>query len=207
MFSRLPDGRKVTAMELPTHEEAMRSFPRQAEYTYLDGFAVPSIYGDFAVAASIHGVSMVFFPGYRDRDIGDRMKRCGVAGRSDSGKRRALEAGLELTGYLLGHVKRFETPVDVSFCTPFAQSIYRALTSVPFGETITYGELARLAGHPGKARAVGSAMRANPCPIFLPCHRVIAASGELGGWSGPPGWKEELLRIEGVTVRSGESTD
>jgi methylated-DNA-[protein]-cysteine S-methyltransferase len=203
MFQPFPDRRAVVAMatELPDHDEAMRSALRYPEHTLIGGFAVPSVHGNFAVAASAHGVSMVFFPGYDDEEIEERMRRCGILGWSDSGKRRSLEAGIELMGYLVGQVKKFETPVDVSFCSPFAQAVYRALTGVPFGETVTYGELAKLAGHPGAARAVGSVLRANPCPIFVPCHRVLSASGGLGGWSGPEGWKQELLRIEGVLPR------
>jgi methylated-DNA-[protein]-cysteine S-methyltransferase len=203
MFEPLPDGNAVVpmALGLPDHDEAMRSALRYPEHTLVDGFEVPSVYGRFAVAASAYGVSMVFFPGYRERDVEDRMRRCGIAGWAGWGRRRSLEAGIELMGYLVGEVRKFETPVDLSFCSPFAQAVYRALTGVPFGETVTYGELAKLAGHPGKARAVGSVLRANPCPVFVPCHRVLSASGELGGWSGPPGWKEELLCLEGVLPR------
>lgn len=140
---------------------------------------------------------MLVFPGESAADIDRRMKRYGLF-LSERGKERAAEAGDELCGYMLGKVKRLNTPVDLSFHAAFQRDVYRALISVPFGETTTYGKLAESAGHPGKARAVGAAMRLNPAPIFIPCHRVLPASGLLGGWSGPEGWKDRLLALEGV---------
>jgi len=102
----------------------------------------------------------------------------------------------QLEDYLGGQRAPFTVPVDLSDATPFARDVYRALMAVPAGEIVTYGELAALAGHPRAARAVGCAMHRNPTPIFVPCHRVVAAAGRLGGWSGPTGWKERLLRLE-----------
>jgi O-6-methylguanine DNA methyltransferase len=82
--------------------------------------------------------------------------------------------------------------------TPFQQQIWKALLQIPPGRTRTYGELAADAGHPGAARAVGSACGANPIPVLVPCHRVVPSGGGLGGFSGGLGWKETLLRREGA---------
>jgi methylated-DNA-[protein]-cysteine S-methyltransferase len=202
MFSAFPTPREILELDLPSEEESRHRALQLPHRTGLCGFDVPTPYGTFGVAASAFGVSMVFFPRYEGRDVNDRMRRYETTAWADWGQGQAIGAGIELMEYLVQGKRRFETPVDVSFCSPFAQAVYRALTGVPFGRTITYGELAKLAGHPGKARAVGSVLRANPCPIFVPCHRVLSASGALGGWSGPPGWKEELLRIEGVLPRA-----
>ena len=158
---------------------------------------VPTHLGTFGVSASPFGVCSTFFPGWGEFDVIDRMSKYGFSFDS-LGTQRAIEAGLELMGYLVGEVKIFEVPLDLSYLTPFQQDVYSALCTVPYGETITYGELATLAGHPKKARACGTVMRANPMPIFVPCHRVVPASGGLGGWSGPKGWKKELLSLEGV---------
>ena len=155
--------------------------------------------GKFGVGASAYGVTMVFFPGFDEGAIADRMARY-TMGWASWGERRAIEAGLELIGYALGEVRHLETPVDLSFVTPFQRDVYHALRSIPFGESITYGELAALAGHPGAARAVGTALGRNPAPIFIPCHRVLPASGGIGGWSGLPGWKELLLEHEEISV-------
>jgi O-6-methylguanine DNA methyltransferase len=87
---------------------------------------------------------------------------------------------------------------DLSFfsLTKFQRSVAMALIKVPYGQTISYKELAILAGFPNASRAVGSALSKNPLPIISPCHRVIKSDGSLGGWSGPQGWKERLLEME-----------
>jgi methylated-DNA-[protein]-cysteine S-methyltransferase len=97
-------------------------------------------------------------------------------------------------------------PVDLSSLQPFERSVLEATRLIPPGETRTYGELARNIGSPGAARAVGRALGANPVPIIIPCHRVLAASGS-GGFSAPGGatTKMKMLEIEGAR-RAGEPT-
>ena len=82
--------------------------------------------------------------------------------------------------------------------TPFEEAVYRAVIAIPRGSTLSYGEVAERAGHPRAARAVGNAMRENPYPIFVPCHRVIRADGGLGGYGGREDVKARLLIHEGV---------
>ena len=91
-----------------------------------------------------------------------------------------------------------QVAVDLDPVAPFERSVYQALRAVPPGETITYGELARRAGSPGAARAVGAAMGRNPIPVIIPCHRVLAGGGRTGGFSAPGGvtTKFRLLKIE-----------
>jgi methylated-DNA-[protein]-cysteine S-methyltransferase len=90
--------------------------------------------------------------------------------------------------------------LDLRLLSPFAKKVLCELrNSVPAGKTISYGELANLAGHPGAARAVGSVMRNNPFPLFLPCHRVIKSNGNLGWFQGcreGGGLKKYLLDLE-----------
>lgn len=100
----------------------------------------------------------------------------------------------QLSEYFLGQRTAFELPLRLSG-TPFRLRVWAALQKIPFGQTLTYGELARRLGRPGAARAVGGACGDNPVPLVAPCHRVVASTG-LGGWSGPPGLKEALLNLE-----------
>jgi O-6-methylguanine DNA methyltransferase len=87
----------------------------------------------------------------------------------------------------------------------FAARVYALASEVPRGKVTTYGEIASKMGRPGASRAVGAALRANPTPVVVPCHRVVKRDGELGGYGGPKGTgrKAELLRAEGVEVSGG----
>ncbi len=84
--------------------------------------------------------------------------------------------------------------------TQFQQAVWSALVSVPPGRTVSYGELAAMAGRAGASRAVGNAVGRNPIPIFVPCHRVIRSDGSLGGFSSGLGFKRWLLAHEGISV-------
>ncbi|GDY21380.1 methylated-DNA--protein-cysteine methyltransferase [Verrucomicrobiota bacterium] len=98
---------------------------------------------------------------------------------------------------LAGRAPRVFPPLDLSCGTPFQQFVWQALSKIPVGETRSYGEIARDIGRPRAVRAVGAACGANPVPLLVPCHRVLAANGKLGGFSGGPEWKPRLLRREG----------
>jgi len=89
-------------------------------------------------------------------------------------------------------------PLDLSAGTSFQQAVWKALRKISLGQTRSYGDIARAVGRPRAVRAAGGACGANPIPIFVPCHRVLAANNKLGGFSGGPGWKETLLAREGV---------
>ncbi|MBN2053409.1 methylated-DNA--[protein]-cysteine S-methyltransferase [bacterium] len=105
----------------------------------------------------------------------------------------------QLIEYFAGTRKVFDLPLDLQG-TEFRRRVWRKLCAVPYGVTITYGALAARAGNPGAARAVGSAMATNPVPIIVPCHRVVAAGGRLGGYTGGLDIKRYLLRLEGLDV-------
>lgn len=98
-------------------------------------------------------------------------------------------------------------PLDWDQLTPFTRDILRTLYErVSCGTTLTYGQLAGLAGHPGKARAVGGAMARNPWPLVVPCHRVLGSGGALTGYTNPHGLdlKALLLHLEGADQRPGK---
>jgi len=94
--------------------------------------------------------------------------------------------------------------LDLEGMSAFPRRVYDELLKVPFGEVVTYGELAARVGAPRGARAVGQAVGANPLPIFVPCHRVVAADARLGGFSAGLGWKANLLTHEGWMVKEGK---
>jgi methylated-DNA-[protein]-cysteine S-methyltransferase len=107
----------------------------------------------------------------------------------------------QLPEYLAGRRTSFDLPLDL-MGTPFQRRCWQALIEIPFGETRTYSELARGIGMaPGAARAVGQANGANPVPVIVPCHRVVASAG-LGGYAGGLELKRRLLELEGVFVHS-----
>lgn len=82
--------------------------------------------------------------------------------------------------------------------TPFLRSVYATVAAIPVGQVMTYGEVAAAVGRPGAARAVGRAMATNPFPIVIPCHRVVATNGGLGGFAGGLEMKAEMLAMEGA---------
>ncbi|MGD2107942.1 MAG: methylated-DNA--[protein]-cysteine S-methyltransferase [Phycisphaerae bacterium] len=108
----------------------------------------------------------------------------------------------EVKAYFAGQRRRFSIGLELSEQTPFRQAVLDACRRIPYGKTATYADLARAAGRPGAARAVGSTMANNPLPLVVPCHRVVRADGSLGGFSSPNGVKEKrrLLALEGVTI-------
>lgn len=110
------------------------------------------------------------------------------------------ELARELGEYLQGVRREFCLPLQF-LGTPWQVSVWRALLAIPYGTTVTYGELARRVGRPGAARAVGGACGANPLPIIVPCHRVLPLGGGLGGFRAGSEWKRLLLELEGITTR------
>lgn len=101
----------------------------------------------------------------------------------------------QLQEYFQGSRKGFEVPLDLPG-TDFQRKVWDALRRIPFGETWSYGEVARRIGHPKAVRAVGTANGRNPVCILIPCHRVVRASGEAGGYAGGPEKKTLLLALE-----------
>jgi len=99
-----------------------------------------------------------------------------------------------------GEDVRVNGRVKITGGTAFQRDVWQALLAIPHGATTSYGELARRVGRPGAARAVGQAVGSNPVPVLIPCHRVLASDGTLGGFGGGLPMKKTLLRQEGVAV-------
>lgn len=105
-----------------------------------------------------------------------------------------------VTQILSGREPNALPPLDLSGGTEFQRSVWLAMTRIPLGQTRSYGELARVIGKPKAVRAVGGACGANPIPVLVPCHRVLAANNQIGGFSSGLDRKLELLRREGVRL-------
>jgi methylated-DNA-[protein]-cysteine S-methyltransferase len=101
-----------------------------------------------------------------------------------------------LKRYFSGEVAQLSHPLDLTG-TPFQIQIWSALRQIPLGKVATYGEIAARIGKPGAARAVGQACGSNPAVLFVPCHRIVAANGKLGGFSSGLDLKKALLQHEG----------
>ncbi len=109
------------------------------------------------------------------------------------------QAEQELREYFAGRRRTFTVKLDLEG-TEFQRKAWQAMRKIPFGETISYGDQARKVGKPKAYRAVGSANGKNPIPIIVPCHRVLASDGSLGGYSLGLSMKRRLLALEGVSV-------
>ena len=148
-----------------------------------------SPFGEVTVVVSEHGVREISLPGDDQPD--------GEIGAPDRALARQLDE------WFAGQRHAFDVSLDLEGVEGFRRLALETLArEVGWGETVTYGELAALAGHPGAARAAGSAIRDNPLPFVIPCHRVVAAGGRIGGYGGGRNavdLKRRLLAREGVT--------
>jgi methylated-DNA-[protein]-cysteine S-methyltransferase len=102
----------------------------------------------------------------------------------------------EFLDYYSGRKTALAATLDYSHCTPFQKQVWEAACSIPPGETRSYGWIAKKIGNPKAARAVGGALHNNPFPVIVPCHRVIASDGHLGGFGGGLEMKQKLLNLE-----------
>ena len=151
--------------------------------------------GRFRVASTKLGLAYVELPRSSGRGMRDWMQRYALEHRcvDEIGPNRdAIEQILE---YLASERTHFEIPLDLRG-TPFQRAVWDALIEIPYGESRSYAEIARAVGRPNAQRAVGSANNANPVSLIVPCHRVIAADGSLGGYGGGQELKARLLAME-----------
>jgi methylated-DNA-[protein]-cysteine S-methyltransferase len=105
----------------------------------------------------------------------------------------------QLDEYFAGKRLVFRLPLDLEQGSPFQRRVWRALRDIPYGETVSYKEVAHSIGQPSATRAVGAANGMNPLPIVIPCHRVVASDGTLGGYGGGLELKRRLLTLESKT--------
>ena len=123
------------------------------------------------------------------------------AWREDASQPVLAACAAQLHEYLDGARRAFDLPLAPTG-TAFQQAVWREIARVPYGETVTYTELARRAGFPGAARAAGAATGRNPVGVVIPCHRIVGSDGSLTGYAGGLERKRGLLELEGVLPRS-----
>ncbi len=142
---------------------------------------VPTVFGDFFAEWDRNGIRRLLFPENFCEAPLEEAPMLEVLCR-------------ELNEYFLGQRVDFTVPLSLSG-PPFFLRVWKELLEIPYGERVTYGELARWVGRPRAARAVGQALARNPLPILIPCHRVVGKRG-LGGFGPGLHWKKRLLELE-----------
>ena len=160
--------------------------------TCYDTFDSPQ--GRILLVANDKGLTGIYF---------ERQKHhpgLGKAWKREPRHKLLLQAKRELLEYFAGRRKCFGVEL-APVGTAFQRSVWKAISRVGFGETISYGELARRAGHEGSARAAGAATGRNPLGIIVPCHRIMGADGSLTGYAGGLARKRSLLALESVSAR------
>ena len=153
--------------------------------------------GQFVARYSPKGLAELDFPQAGSARRADRALWRSAPADRISRWHHATEAALK--NILAGRAAKTLPPLDPAG-TEFQKHVWNALRKISFGKTKSYGEIARVIGKPRAVRAVGGACGANPIPILVPCHRVLAANRKLGGFSGGLDWKRKLLASEGIKV-------
>ncbi|QJE99276.1 methylated-DNA--[protein]-cysteine S-methyltransferase [Luteolibacter luteus] len=152
---------------------------------------MPSPVGELTLVASDKGLAAILW----ENDAPDRVRLGELVENKDHPL--LLEAERQLGDYFAGKLQRFTVKLDFTVGTDFQRSVWHALTTIPFGETRSYAQIAEQIGNPTAVRAVGAANGKNPISIIAPCHRVIGSNGKLTGFAGGLEAKALLLGIEG----------
>ena len=159
---------------------------------------LPTDAGTFVVAASTRGLVLVALPGDDRRDVVEQLREAGTPVEDPAGVADHTAVLLE---YLAGTRRDLDVPLDWALVRGgFRREALEALARVPYGEVVSYAELAARAGRPRAVRAAGTACATNPLPVVVPCHRVVRSDGRLGNYGGGVPLKARLLRLEGVEV-------
>jgi methylated-DNA-[protein]-cysteine S-methyltransferase len=161
--------------------------------------------GPCGVAWSELGVTALQLPEV-DASATEKRLRARAAKASQAAPAGIDQLIAEVRDYMTGRKIDFAAvALDLTNVEAFQRAVYDAARAVPWGRTVSYGELARQTGSPGAARAVGHALSRNPVPIIIPCHRVLAKGRRVGGFSAHGGTftKERLLALEGVRLEAG----
>ena len=159
--------------------------------------SAPTAIGRFRLIASARGLRRVCWPKSKPPAT---LNLLAISKAPPATVRLLKATAAQLADYFLGRKVRFRAPLDLTLLTPFARKVLTALARLPYGRTITYGQLAKRIGAPNAARAVGSVLARNPLPLIIPCHRVLTCTGGLGGFSAPagPNLKRRLLALENI---------
>jgi O-6-methylguanine DNA methyltransferase len=177
-----------------SRREVGRWFAQVAPLVQWD--VIESPLGALYVAASAQGLCHLAF----GVSQGDFLQQLDPLARTEQNAMALASVAAQLQEYFVGERSQFDLSLDLERATPFQKSVLRAARRIPRGVVWTYGQIAQAIGKPRASRAVGQALGRNPIPIVIPCHRVVAGDGSLGGYSGGGGLdsKRLLLRLEGA---------
>lgn len=178
--------------------ETLRRLSARAEREGLVDVAyaqVDSPLGPLTVAATTRGLIRIAYP---DRPVDEVLARLAevVSPRVLEAPARLDPIRRELEEYFEGRRRRFETPIDWALTRGFFRSVLQATARIPYGELLTYAQVAQRAGNVKAVRAAGNGLGSNPIPVVVPCHRVVRTGGGLGGYTGGIERKQFLLSLE-----------
>lgn len=195
------------AFRVDSHETAkgFSSAQRMLERTLQDRRAfccsVDGPFGRVYLARTERGVCRVSFRRTEDEFIEELERRFLLPEIAPS---KVAREARELEAYFSGRNKNLRMPVDLRRVSPFQRRVLEATAKIPYGTVVSYSDVANRIGQPQARRAVGGALGRNPVAIVIPCHRVVAADGTIGGYTGGLDIKRELMRIEGIALTKEE---
>ena len=154
--------------------------------------------GRLLVARTAAGLARISFRRSEASVIADLRRRLGAEVIKTAAE--MADIVMQLEAYFAGQRREFDLPIDFSTMTSFQRRVLQAARAVPAGRVVSYGNIAKRIGKPAASRAVGQALGHNPIPIVLPCHRVVASDGGLGGYTGGLAIKRKLLALEAAAL-------
>ena len=163
-------------------------------------------WGWMGIGASEHGIHSIVLPRASRQAVYDEWlaphRECAEQTVQNSAEAKFVrEVQTQLMAFLANQRCELDFPLDLSRGTPFQRRVWRAILHIPYGRVRSYRWVADRVGGPQYARAVGNALGANPVPIIVPCHRIVASEGSLGGFTGGLPIKRKLLQLEGTLAQ------
>jgi methylated-DNA-[protein]-cysteine S-methyltransferase len=198
MFSKSPRRSDLAPAE-KLLQAVLSQLPEQTLYYFTRKF---SGFGHVLTAATERGLCFVSFREDAEDEYVDQWAEADFAvARSELALKEPMR---QLAEYFAGKRKNFDLPIDLRFASEFTRKVLAETGRVSYGQVRTYLDIARRLKRPQAARAVGNALGRNPVPIVIPCHRVVATGGKLGGFTGGLDVKRKLLAIEGIEIDGGD---
>ena len=159
-----------------------------------------SLIGRIWIAASDNGLITIEFDLSEERFLENIHSR--VRTKYIKDRNKIIYYLEQINDYLMGNIRNFTLPLDLNQQTPFQRKVLMTIQEIPYGQVSTYAEIAKRIRQPTSYRAVGQALRRNPMPIVIPCHRVVHSDGSLGGYGGTLGSERKitLLKLEGTIL-------
>lgn len=198
MFTKAPRRSDVESAEKLLHA-VLAQLPETRLYYDTARF---SGFGSILTAATEKGICFLSFRSDAESEYVDQWSSADFS--VTRSKQAMTDAMRQLQEYFKGSRTQFDLPLDLSFASEFTRKVLSETRKVGYGKVNTYLDIARRMKKPTAARAVGNALGRNPIPIIIPCHRIIASGGALGGFTGGLTVKRKLLAVEGIEIEGGD---